>query len=82
MDDAARMAERLLVFDHGRLVMDGTPEQIFAEPEKLTAIGLSIPHAAALAQALRRHGVKLEGSIYTHEQLHAAVLRAKEAGAC
>ncbi len=82
MDDAARMAERLLVFDHGRLVMDGTPEQIFAEPEKLTAIGLNIPHAAVLAQALRRHGVKLEGSIYTHEQLHAAVLRAKEAGIC
>lgn len=82
MDDAARMADRLIVFDHGRLAMDGTPEEIFARPEELIAIGLNVPHAAALAMALRERGVRLEGSIYTHEQLRAAVLRAKGAGAC
>ena len=82
MDDAARMADRLLVFDHGRVAMDGTPEEVFARPEELIAIGLNVPHAAALAMALRGRGLKLEGSIYTHEQLRAAVLRAKEAGVC
>ena len=39
-------------------------------------------HAAAIAVALRKRGVELEGSIYTHEQLKAAVIRAKEAGKC
>ena len=82
MDDADRMADRLLVFDHGRVAMDGTPEEVFARPEELIAIGLNVPHAAALAMALRGRGLKLEGSIYTHEQLRAAVLRAKEAGVC
>ena len=82
MDDAARLAERLIVFDHGHVAMDGTPEEVFADPEALTAIGLSIPHAAALAVALRRRGVELDGSIYTHEQLKEAVLRAKGVGAC
>ena len=82
MDDAARMADRLIVFDHGRLAMDGTPEEVFARPEELIAIGLNVPQAAALAMALRERGVALEGSIFTHEQLRAAVLRAKEAGAC
>lgn len=82
MDDAARMADRLLVFDHGRVAMDGTPEEVFARPEELVSIGLNVPHAASLAMALRRRGLRLEGSIYTHEQLRAAVLRAKEAGAC
>ena len=82
MDDAARLTERLIVFDHGRVAMDGTPEQVFAEPEKLTAIGLNVPHAAAIAMALREKGVKLEGSIYTHEQLKSAILKAKEAGVC
>ena len=82
MDDAARVAERLIVFDHGRVAMDGSPEQVFAEPEKLIGIGLNVPHAAAIAMALRRRGVPLEGSIYTHEQLKAAILRAKEVGAC
>ena len=82
MDDAARVAERLIVFDHGRVAMDGSPEQVFAEPEKLIGIGLNVPHAAAIAMALRQRGVPLEGSIYTHEQLKAAILRAKEVGVC
>ena len=82
MDDAARLADRIVVFDHGSIVMDGTPEQVFSKPEELSAIGLSIPHAAAIAVALRKRGVALEGSIYTHEQLKAAVIRAKEAGRC
>lgn len=82
MDDAARLAERLIVFDHGRVAMDGTPEEIFSRPEELIAIGLNVPHAASLAMALRARGVRLEGSIYTHEQLKAAILRAKGVGAC
>ncbi len=82
MDDAARLAERLIVFDHGHVAMDGTPEQVFAEPEKLVSIGLNVPQPSAIAMALRQRGVPLEGSIYTHGQLLRAVLRAKEASAC
>ena len=82
MDDAARMAERLLVFDRGHVAMDGTPEEVFSRPEALEAIGLSVPHAAAVAMALRARGLRLEGAIYTHAQLKAAILRAKEAAAC
>ena len=82
MDDAARMAERLIVFDHGHVAMDGTPAEVFAEPQKLVDIGLNVPHAAAIAMALRRRGVALEGAVYTHEQLKRAILRAREVGAC
>ena len=82
MDDTARIAERIIAFDHGRVAMDGTPEQVFSEPEKLMAMGLDVPQATALAMALKDAGVPLEGSIYTHGQLLGAVLRAKEAAAC
>ncbi len=82
MDDAARMAERLIVFDHGHVAMDGTPEEVFRDPQKLIDIGLNVPHAAAIAMALRERGVALDGSIYTHEQLKAAILRAKGVGVC
>jgi len=82
MDDAARLAERLIVFDGGTVTMDGTPEQVFSEPEKLCAMGLSVPHAAQIAMALRQRGVALEGSIYTHEQLKSAILKARGAGRC
>lgn len=82
MDDTARIAQRIIAFDHGRVAMDGTPEQIFSEPEKLEAMGLDVPKATSLAMALKAEGVLLEGSIYTHAQLLDAVLRAKEAAVC
>ena len=82
MDDVARLAERILVFDKGHVVMDGTPEEVFSRPEELTGIGLDVPHATELAMALRRRGVALPESIYTHEQLLAAILKIKEAGKC
>ena len=82
MDDAARLCERLIVFDHGRIVMDGSPEEIFSRPEELIAIGLAVPQATSVAMALRARGLELDRAVYTHEQLLAAILRAKEAAAC
>ena len=82
MDDTARIAERIIAFDHGRVAMDGTPEEIFSEPERLESMGLDVPHATSLAMALKAAGVPLDGSIYTHGQLLSAVLRAKEARGC
>jgi len=78
MDDMARIAQRLIVFSGGSVLLDGSPEQVFAQPEILVEHGLSVPRATALAMELRRQGVKLEGSIYTHEQLLAAVKQAGE----
>ena len=82
MDDTARIAERIIAFDHGRVAMDGTPEQIFSEPEKLEAMGLDVPKSTSLAMALKAEGLPLEGSIYTHAQLLDAILRVKEAAPC
>ena len=82
MDDMARISERLIVFDEGRIAMDGTAEEVFSHPEKLMAIGLDVPHSTALALDLRMQGMNLPESIYTHEQLVAAILRAKEAERC
>ena len=79
MDDAARLTERLIVFDHGTVAMDGSPEQVFSRPEKLVEIGLNVPQATALAMALREKGLDLQGSIYTHAQLMTAL---KGVGAC
>ena len=80
MDDMARIAERLIVFSDGGVLMDGTPEEVFAQPEKLVEHSLAVPRATALAMELRRQGMALEGSIYTHEQLKEAVLKARGVG--
>ena len=74
MDDAARIADRLIVFHKGGIAMDGTPDEVFSRARELTAMGLDVPQPAAIAAELRRRGAALPESIYTSEQLHAAVL--------
>lgn len=82
MDDVARLCERVIVFDHGSIVMDGTPEEIFSHPERLLSIGLTVPHPTAVAMELRRRGMELPAGIYTHERLVSAVLEARGAEKC
>ena len=82
MDDAARYCERLIVFDHGSIRMDGTPEQVFARTEELMTIGLNVPKAAEIAAALRRRGIPLEGAVFTHEQLLRALRQGGEVTSC
>ena len=80
MDDAARIADRLVVFHEGGIAMDGTPDEVFSRPAELTSMGLDVPQAAAIAQALRERGVELPGSIYTPEQLRAALVPLRKGG--
>ena len=82
MDDVARFTERLIVFDHSHVVMDGTPAEVFSQPEKLCGIGLAVPQATRIAMALKARGVALPESIYTYEQLKAALLELKGVGTC
>lgn len=82
MDDAARLAQRLIVFHQGKLAMDGSPREVFSRAEELAAMGLTVPQSTALAMALSARGVELEGAVYTHEQLLAAVLKAKGVASC
>lgn len=74
MDDMARLAERIIVFSHGAIVMDGTAKEVFSRAEELISIGLDVPHATELAMALKKQGLDLPDGIYTHEQLLDAVL--------
>ncbi|MDY5564608.1 MAG: energy-coupling factor transporter ATPase [Candidatus Limivicinus sp.] len=82
MDDVARIAERIIVFSHGRVVMDGSAGEVFSRAEELIGIGLSVPHATELAMALKKQGLPLPEGIYTHEQLLSAVLENRGAAVC
>ena len=82
MDDVARIADRIIVISGGNVFMDGTPAEVFADPEKLVAQGLDVPKATAIAMKLRASGVALEGAICTHEQLLAALTSYSEVSVC
>lgn len=82
MEDIAEQANRIIVVDKGRLVMDGTPHVIFARRKELEAIGLTVPQVTQLMQRLREAGLALDDSAITVEEAVTALsayLNGKEA---
>ncbi len=65
MEDVARYCERLIVMSDAKLLMYGTPAEVFSDPELLTSHGLDLPVIARLCMHLRRKGVDLGDGIYT-----------------
>lgn len=78
MDDVARLATRLLVFNHGTIAMDGTPAEVFDRAEELIDMGLTVPAATEIALALRRRGVDIPESIYTINYLRKQLVSLRE----
>ncbi len=68
MEDVARSAERIAVFNEGKLFAVGTPDEIFSRTNELIEMGLDAPQTARLAKALRERGIPVPESIYTNEQ--------------
>ena len=74
MDEAVR-ADRVLVLDAGKLVLLGTPTEVFAQDRVLLDLGLDVPAAARLARELRDAGLPLPEDILTVDQLAGALCR-------
>ena len=82
MDEVADLAERIIVFDRGHVVLDGTPAEVFTQAGRLMEIGLNVPRAAEIAVALRRRGLAVPEGVFTHEQLLSALLELREGLPC
>ena len=67
-------AERLIVMDDGKVIMDGTPREVFARVEELKRLRLDVPQATELAYELKQRGVSLPDSVLTMEELAEAIL--------
>lgn len=80
MDDLARLADRVLVLNEGRLFFLGTPAEVFARGEELRAIGLDVPAAQKLAAELREEGFDLPRDLYGLESLADDLARALTGG--
>ncbi len=72
MNEAAG-ADRVLVIDHGKLTMDGTPREIFSRADELYAAGLAVPQAVELIHALRAAGADVETGALTEEECADAI---------
>ena len=84
MDDVASLAERVIVMNHGRVSMDGTPREVFSRGAELRAIGLDVPQAVLLADKLRERGFDVPQGVYRVEEIKAVIegIVGKGARAC
>ena len=62
-------ADRVIVMDEGKVVMDGTPKEIFSQVETLKSYSLDVPQVTELAYELKKNGVDLPDGILTREEL-------------
>ena len=62
-------ADRVIVMDGGKIVMDGTPREIFSQVEQLKAYRLDVPQVTELAYELKKAGMPLPDGILTREEL-------------
>ena len=62
-------ADRVFVMDKGKVVMQGTPREIFSQVERLKALHLGVPQVTELAYELKKSGVPLPDGVLTREEL-------------
>lgn len=70
-------ADKIYVMDHGHVVMEGTPREIFAQVDRLKEYRLDVPQVTILADTLRKMGFDIPEGILRKEELVEAVCRLK-----
>ena len=65
MNDVARLSDRILVMSGGKLVMNGTPQEIFSREEEVKSMGLALPDSMEILSRLRKAGMRIEGTAMT-----------------
>lgn len=68
MDEAAQ-AERVIVMDGGRIIMDNVPKKIFSQVDRLTEVGLDVPQVTQLAYELKKEGIEISLEVLTEEDM-------------
>ena len=77
MDGVCDAAGRVIVFNSGKMELDGTVREVFGQCQRLQEMGLDIPAAARVAQKLRSRGMELPEDILTLAELCSAVEKAR-----
>ena len=72
MNEAAD-ADRVIVMSDGRVLMDGTPREIFNRAEELIAAGLTVPQPVELLRLLKAAGIEVHSDALTPEECAAVI---------
>lgn len=75
MEDVANIAEKIIVMNGGEVALDGTPDEVFKEVEKLESMGLAVPQVTYLMRELKRRGFNINDNIYTISKAKEELLK-------
>lgn len=73
MDDVARFADRVIALKDGRVVIDGSPREVFSDRKLIKEAGLEVPTAARIADRLREKGIDISTDIILMSDLEKAL---------
>lgn len=65
MEDIAKLVDRIIVMNKGKVELQGTPNEIFSQVDKLEKIGLAVPQISYVIHELNKKGYNLPNDIYT-----------------
>lgn len=72
MDEAVQ-ADRVVVMDDGKIIIDGSPRAVFSQANKLLQVGLDVPQATQLANALAQNGIKIATDLLNEDECVEAI---------
>lgn len=76
MEDVARLVDRLIVMDRGRVALDGTPVEVFRQAETLKELGLGLPQVTELMHELKAKGMAVDTDVLTVEDAEEEIVKA------
>jgi len=75
MEDIARLVDRILVMDQGKIAMDGTAEEVFKQSDRLESIGLGVPQITRFMKVYKAKGHDINEDIFTVEDAKKEILQ-------
>jgi len=76
MDEAAALAQRVIVLDEGRVVMDGPARTVFTRADDLARLGLTVPTVTNVVRRLRGHGLRIRDDVLNADEARSAIREA------
>ena len=76
MEDVAEYVDRILVMNRGRVMLDGTPKEVFSHYRELEEVGLAAPQVTYILNSLREKGLAVDTTATTIEEATATILQA------
>ena len=76
MDEAAE-ADRVLVMDDGKIILEGNPREVFSNVKQMKEIGLDVPQVTELCYELKNNGIDIDTNILNVDEMVNALCQLK-----